>query len=542
MNPKRGDEAGSLLFDAALACPLPEVGRADAVASLRRLPAERHRPQAAASAEASTVLAPETRALLQDTAAAMSIRMEDLLLGGFAGLLSRLAWQETISIVRLSPGASVATFSWEEGVSFRAALGAVRYDDFSSADLPIRTGASYVFLHGSAPQPPLDGTDLHTDLRLTVKEDSDRLVLTLASATGRWAQGTLEDWLPLLQGVLLAAAKAPETPLKLLPLLDDDAIVSFYRTLNQTVFEFDTQACVHDLVARQAQRNPQATAVIFGDRRLTYQELEEQSTRRARHLVAMGAGPNRPVAICMERSEQLPVALLSVLKAGSCYVPLDPQQPRQRIALTLEECQPVAVLSDSAIAPSLQDISAPVLCMDEAWPETQARGPVAVPVSPDDLAYIIYTSGTTGKPKGVRIRHRSLVNLFDGRSHRMPELGANDRLLAVATISFDIASMDMLLPLSSGATLVVADRHASGDPFALAGLIEEHDVTFMQATPFTWRLLANSGWSGKRDFRIISGGEALPRDLANDLLPLGSELWNCYGPDGNGDLLRIHSR
>ena len=522
------------MYDETSARNLPQRRRADGVASLeelmRRLPAERQCSQAAASfVEAFKFWAPEEKDVLQAAAQAMAIRLEDLLLGGFAGLLSRLTWQETISVLHLSPGASMATFSWEDGISFRAGLGAVQRDEFSPTDPPIRGGASYLFLQEDVPEPPLNGTDL----RLTVKEESGQLEMALANATGRWAKGTLEDWLRLLSGFLLAAAKTPDTPIKLLPLLEDDTVLDAYSALNQTAAGFDSQACVHDLIARQGERDPQAIAVIFGDRRLTYQELDEQSTRRARHLVAMGAGPNRPVAICMERSEQLPVALLSVLKSGSCYLPLDPQHPRQRISMTLQESQPVAVLSDSVVAPSLKDNSTPVLCpilcMDESWPEVQASGPAAVSVSPDDLAYIIYTSGTTGKPKGVRIQHRSLVNLLDANS-RMPELHAGDRLLAVATISFDIATMDMLLPLSSGATLIVADRHAAGDPFALAGLIEEHDVTFLQATPFTWRLLVNSGWSGKRDLRMISGGEALPCDLANELLPLGRELWNCYGP------------
>ena len=510
--------------------PQPQRMRADGVASLeelmRRLPAARRPPQtAASSAEASTIWEPEERAFLQLAAQAMAIRLEDLVLAGFAGMLSRLSWQETISVLYLSPRTCLATFSWEEGASLRSGLGTMRYDGFSPDDMPVLAGASYLFLPDGAPEPLLGAADL----RLMVKEDSDRLKIVLASATCRWAQDTLADWLRLLRGFLLAAVKIPDTSIKLLPLLEDDSVLDAYTALNQTAAEFASQACAHDLITRQAERNPQGIAVVFGGKQLTYRELDEQSTQRARHLLAMGAGPDRPVAICMERSEQLPVALLAVLKSGSCYVPLDPQHPRQRIALTLQECQPVAVLSDSVVAPSLRDNSVPVLCMDETWPETQASGPAIVQVTPDDLAYIIYTSGTTGKPKGVRIQHRSLVNLLDANS-RMPELHAGDRLLAVATISFDIATMDMLLPLSCGATLVVADRYAAGDPFALAGLIEEQDVTFLQATPFTWRLLVNSGWNGKRDLRMISGGEALPRDLANELLPLGCELWNCYGP------------
>ena len=130
---------------------------------------------------------------------------------------------------------------------------------------------------------------------------------------------------------------------------------------------------------------------------------------------------------------------------------------------------------------------------------------------------------------GCGTRSRPLVNLFNPKS-RMPGLAPGDRLLAIATISFDIATLDILLPLCSGATLAIANRFAAGDAFELARLLEEHEITFLQATPFTWRLLVNSGWTGKRNLRMVSGGEALPRDLANQLLPLGQELWNCYGP------------
>ncbi|HEX3469890.1 MAG TPA: amino acid adenylation domain-containing protein [Silvibacterium sp.] len=493
---------------------------------LRRLPAERRSsPEGTSRIEVSAVWKPEEREILRRAAEALAIHLEDFLLAGFAGLLSRLTCQDTISLARLSPSPGLATFTWEEGIAFSAGLATVRTEEFSPASTSVRGGANFLFLQADSPVPVFNGSGL----RLTVWEAGDHLMVALANGTGRWTESTLKSWLSSLRSLLLAAAKTPNTPLKLLPLLEESAILNAYKALNQTAGKYASEACVHDLVTQQAERNPEAVAIVFGDRQLTYRELDEQSTRRARRLVVMGAGPNRPVAICMERSEQLPVALLAVLKSGSCYVPLDPQHPRQRIALTLEECQPVAVLSDSVVAPSLEDISAPVLRMDEDWPETEAGGPPSRSVTPDDLAYIIYTSGTTGKPKGVRIMHRSLVSLFDPRS-KMPELTAGDRLLAVTTISFDIATMDMLLPLSTGATLVVANRFAAGDAFELARLVEEQDITFLQATPFTWRLLVNSGWSGKRNLRMVSGGEALPRDLANELLPLGQELWNCYGP------------
>ena len=530
MLPDRDSRAASgPQSDNASVCPIPQDGQRDALASLeelvRRLPVDRPPSPAAYSESATLVLQTNEWSLIREAAAGLMAAPEDLLLAGFSALLSRLTWQETIPLIHLSRKPSLAIMRWENNASIRIALKAIRHEELFFSDTGVNAGATYRFLDSSAPHPCED----HASLRLTARDASGRLVLVLASSLGKWAGPTLQSWLNSLRRLLAAAASNPDTPLKELPLEDEDSILGFYRRLNATASDYPAQERVHDLILRRASANPDAVAVVFGGKSLSYRELDEQSTLRAKSLAAMGAAPNRPVAICMERSEQLPVALLAVLKAGSCYVPLDPQHPRQRLAMTIEECKPVAVLSDSAIAPTLGELPAPVLRMDEEWPSPSPDAPEIAPGAPDDLAYIIYTSGSTGKPKGVPIRHSALVNLFDPAS-RMPGLAAGDRLLAVTTISFDIATMDMLLPLCSGATLVIADRFAVGDPFELARLLEEHDATFLQATPFTWRLLVNSGWTGKRNLRMVSGGEALPRDLANRLLPLGQELWNCYGP------------
>ena len=520
-------EQSGLMLSESSACPILRDGQAADVASLeelmRRLPAERSCAPETTLSSATLVLESGEWNFIRQSVAALAVRPEDFLLAGFSGLLSRLAWQETISIVRQSN--SLATIQWERDVSMRIALSAIREEALSSPEVLVSAGASYHYLDSSAPHPHVD----QSCLALTARNASGRLVLMLTGGSGRWGESTLQDWLDLLHYLLLAAARDPDVPFKTLPLLDEGSALAFYDRLNPAASEYPAQARIHDLFARQAELQPDAVAVVFGGKRLSYRELEEQSAVRAKYLASMGAGPNRPVAVCMERSEQLPVALLAVLKAGSCYIPLDPHHPRERIAMTLEECKPVAVLSDSVVAPSLGELPAPVLRIDEVWPLLASIEPEITPGSADDLAYIIYTSGSTGKPKGVQIRHRSVVNLFDPKS-RMPGLAPGDRLLAVTTISFDIATLEMLLPLCSGATLVVADRFAVGDPFELARLLEEHDVTFLQATPFTWRLLANSGWAGKPNLRMVTGGEALPRDLANKLVPLGKELWNCYGP------------
>jgi amino acid adenylation domain-containing protein len=527
MNISLNEQAHGSLTD--VSCPAsPDVqldGAGSLEVSARLPPAERHGAQIPAQpAGSSTCLQSHESDLLRHIAQRHAVRLEDFLLAGFAGLLSRLTWQETISVVRQSAVSSLTIFTWHDEISLLAGLVASHDEPFVPGP-SLYPGASYLFLQSRETAPDLNGTAL----RFMVQDESGRLAMTLSSSTGKWSQRTLENWLRSLKYLLLAVAKTPETPLKLLPLIDETEVLGFYKTLNSTNAEYSSGSCAHELIARQVERTPEAVAVIFGDKQLTYRELEDLSNERARHLIGLGAGPNRPVAICMERSEQLPVALLAVLKSGSCYVPFDPQHPRQRIVSILRECRPVAMLSDRTIAPSLKDISIPVLRMDEALPNAQAAETPATSVSPNDLAYIIYTSGTTGKPKGVRIRHRSLVNFLEA-IRKITAIKAGERLLALATISFDIATMDMLLPLLSGATVVVASRQAAGFPFELARLIRKHDITLLQATPFTWRLLASFGWKGKPDLRMISGGEALPLDLANRLIPLGRELWNFYGP------------
>jgi amino acid adenylation domain-containing protein len=214
-------------------------------------------------------------------------------------------------------------------------------------------------------------------------------------------------------------------------------------------------------------------------------------------------------------------------------VPLDPHNPSQRLRGILEECAPVALLSDMRVAPSLADAfeanSLPLFCVDEPRSKDTATADLPPAIDPATLAYTIYTSGTTGKPKGVRITHSALLNLICSMS-QSPGIRETDRTLAVAPISFDIATMDMFLPICSGGTLVLASRQDAIDPYRLAHLISEHGITCMQATPATWRMLVTSEWSGKRGLKMITGGEAIPRELANDLMRVGGELWNCYGP------------
>ncbi|MES1240567.1 MAG: amino acid adenylation domain-containing protein [Acidobacteriota bacterium] len=292
------------------------------------------------------------------------------------------------------------------------------------------------------------------------------------------------------------------------------------------------QETLHGLVEAQARLTPDATALVSDRESATYAELLRRTQGLARRLQAMGVEPEAPVGVLLDRSPRLVEGLLGVLAAGGFYVPVDPHWPADRLAFLAEDSRAPLWISETALAGRLPVPAERVLFLDEPippLPDTEdAEGPLPA-VLPDNLAYAIYTSGSTGRPKGVQIPHRAAVNFLESMRRR-PGLDASDVLLAVTTVSFDIAVLELFLPLTAGARVVIAPRAAAADASALAELIERHGVTVLQATPATWRLLLASGWRGRPGLRILCGGEALPRDLADRLLERGAELWNLYGP------------
>jgi amino acid adenylation domain-containing protein len=295
--------------------------------------------------------------------------------------------------------------------------------------------------------------------------------------------------------------------------------------------EYPRQSCIHDLFAEQAIRNPEATAVIFEREEFTYRDLQIASNRLANKLRALDVGPESLVGICLERSAEMAMAILAVLKAGGAYLPLDPQYPRDRVAFMLEDSGAAVLITEERLLGSLPSNVPSVICLHrdhESLMHESADQPAAG-ATPENLAYVIYTSGSTGKPKGVEVTHRSVVNFLTSM-RREPGLSERDRLLAVTTLCFDIAGLEFYLPLTTGACVVIAPQAVLADGISLAELIRESKITAMQATPVTWRLLLESGWEGLPGFKILCGGEAIPRELANRLLGTGAEVWNLYGP------------
>jgi len=329
--------------------------------------------------------------------------------------------------------------------------------------------------------------------------------------------------------VLLSAVAAdPDCRVGELPWLTQKERQEILVDWNQTRAPEPEYAGVHEWFQAQARGTPDRVAVRMGHQSLSYGELDTASTRLADYLRGMGVKAETVVGVYLERSPSMLVALMGILKAGGAYLPLDPSFPRERLGFMVADTGLGHLVTQRSLIDSIPGQIRNQVLIDEPWP-----GAVPVEEAPkaggSDLAYVIYTSGSTGKPKGIEIPHRALLNLL-GAMRREPGLGPEDVLLAVTTLSFDIAALELFLPLVTGAQVVLASKSAAGDPEDLARLLSEEGVTVMQATPSTWRMLLDSGWEGNPKLKVLCGGEALPVDLASALRPRCQSLWNMYGP------------
>jgi amino acid adenylation domain-containing protein len=331
----------------------------------------------------------------------------------------------------------------------------------------------------------------------------------------------------------IAAALAANDSQKIsdLPMLEEAEYVELLGNRHATAADYPRRAAASDLFAAQARRTPQAVAVVCGDRSLSYAQLDSASNRLARLLLGRGLQSGVRIGVFFERSPELIIALLGVMKAGFSYIPLDPIYPPDRLRHVIEDSGMAALLSMSAQASRLPASRVPLVLLDVDAADIAAQSPDMAELNPgaETIAYVVYTSGSTGKPKGVEIPHVALTN-FLCSMQREPGLAATDALLAVTTVAFDIAALEIFLPLVCGAKVVLARAEETVDGRELWALLQRHHITVMQATPVTWQLLLESGWHGQPRLKMLCGGEVLPRKLANQLLGCGGELWNMYGP------------
>ena len=339
---------------------------------------------------------------------------------------------------------------------------------------------------------------------------------------------TITRWLDAYATLLQAVVDDATRTLAALPMLSSAAAAEL-RALQPAPTPFEAER-IEALFFAQVVRTPQHCAIEFGEVSWSYAELAQRARRIAAALRARGVVAGDLVGVSVQRSPDMLAAILGVLASGAGYVPLDPAFPRERLDFMARDARLALLLTEEALIANVDFASERVLTLAaiDAMPLEPEAAP-SEPADPEAVAYVIYTSGSTGTPKGVRVPHRAVAN-FLASMRREPGLAADDRLLAVTTLSFDIAVLELFLPLSVGARVVLASREQVMDGRALAELIHAREISVMQATPSAWRMLLEAGWSGRCGFKALCGGEALPVDLAATLLERCDSLWNLYGP------------
>lgn len=332
-----------------------------------------------------------------------------------------------------------------------------------------------------------------------------------------------------LQMLLADAVTQPDCPISKLQIVAKAELHRLVYEMNQTHLHFPREKCVHQLFEEQVEQVPAAVAVRHETTALTYLELNRRANALARHLQARGVGPGVRVGILMKRSLQIVETLLAVLKAGGTYVPMHTSFPAARVEFILKDAD-VRVLLTNVVVELPAELKVQIVHLNEDQAPAKNDGSnLQADITPYDLAYIIYTSGSTGHPKGVMVHHAALVNFLWSMRLR-PGMNAGDVLLAVTSISFDIAALELFLPLIAGATVVIASEEMITTPTLVGQAISDNHVNIIQATPATWQLLLETGWTGDLGLKALCGGEALTRVLADQLLDRVGSLWNMYGP------------
>jgi len=368
------------------------------------------------------------------------------------------------------------------------------------------------------------------DLSLHIYEAKNSLNCVLEYNTNLFKRSRIERMAGHFMELVKSLMENSDQKLRTIPLLTENEKKLILKDWNRTKVEFPEDQCIHQLFEAQVAKTPNSIAIRDEHKQLTYTELNQKANKLARYLHNSGAVEGSLVAICMERSVDILVALLAIQKSGCTYIPLDPIYPKDRLALILEDGNPVIMLTERKLLGSIPETAAKNIFIEEADAYQSESGEnTGFKVTPETIAYLIYTSGSTGKPKGVQIQQRALVNFISSMAKK-PGINENDIMLAVTTISFDIAVLEMYLPITYGASIFVASHETSLNPELLIQRMEDTGATLLQATPVTFRMLNSAEWGGSKKLKILCGGEAMPKELAYDLIRKCRELWNMYGP------------
>lgn len=373
------------------------------------------------------------------------------------------------------------------------------------------------------------------DLTLHLWVSGGGIAGVIEYSTALFERTTVERYMGYLRRLLEGMVADDSAVVDRLPMLGDEERERVLYEWNRTEAEFRADKCVHELFEEHVRNAPDAVAVVYEDGSATYRELNARSNQLAHYLRGLGVKPDQRVAMCVERGFEMIAGLLGVLKAGAAYVPLDPGYPQERLQHMMQDSGAVALLTQGHLKALFAGVSpGAVIDMEAsaaAWRQQPEGNPDAASVglTCQHLAYVIFTSGSTGVPKGVEITHSAVLNFLESMRKELGFVPAS-RLLALTPLSFDIAVLEIFLPLTTRGQVIIANREVARDPTRLAKRIGETKPHVIQATPATWRTLIEAGWTGDPRLSIVCGGEAMSRELAQQLLSRSSAIWNMYGP------------
>jgi myxalamid-type nonribosomal peptide synthetase MxaA len=372
------------------------------------------------------------------------------------------------------------------------------------------------------------------------------LLAILASPSGRGAGGegihlicdystelfeaeTITRWLNGIITLLNSGVQDANQACGLLPMMTIDECETILNEWNQTEKEFPREKTVLDWITEQAWAAPDATAIRFGETSLSYGQLLEQVESIASALHQRGVKRGDRVGVLLMRSLDLIPAMLATWRIGALYIPIDIGFPKKRIAYMLADSNVHVVIADCELLYLLDDEHASIALCIETLSERNFLSKDVLPAYGTDSAYIIYTSGSTGMPKGVEIRHDALINCLLATKEYV-EFTSDSRMLALTTISFDISTVEIFMPLISGGCVDLGEDGLVNDGIQLMEKIGNRKPSHVQATPSTWKAVLSAGWAGEDEICLLTAGEAVSRDLAEQLLQRCRVLWNLYGP------------
>jgi amino acid adenylation domain-containing protein len=363
------------------------------------------------------------------------------------------------------------------------------------------------------------------ELFLNASGSEEDFILEWSYNTSLFAPSTIKKMMETFEGILNKIVDNPEITISDIIEID----VSAYNNLNDTKANYPNQP-LSELLSEQAKKSSKKQAIKFGSIEISYEELEQKVNQLAQSLSSKGISSGDFVGVCLPRSIELIITLRAIMQCGAAYVPLDPNYPIQRLNYMLDDSEAKFLITTKTLSTTL-GAKALVLIQEELFLNLSEfhDKPISVSVKPDDIIYLLYTSGSTGKPKGVTITHKNLVNVLYSVLEN-PGIKDTDTLISITTISFDIAMVELFAPLLIGAKLILTTEETAKDTRLLLDVMKDEAVTMMQATPATWQMLLDSGWEEHLPITAFSTGEALPLELAKNILKRVDKLWNLYGP------------